>query len=947
MKMRIWVGLALCAVLSGPSRAATFVPQARFPMPLSATKAIDRDAVGNLYVLGQPSGASTYAVSVYQTQDIQPLQSFDTGLNVPVAFVVEASGSPDVLAYDQNTGAIFLKRFGNTGAVLGQTTMPYTIVRGYTYAAAIDKVNKWVYLSKFWRITPCLDLLAGCDGPPAGTQGFVYQYDFQGNLLRTFTLPGNTSSAGSCYEPHVMTVDPQGNLIVADTYCHHLLRYSSSGALLADAALDAQFYPTSIWTDSGGNVYTNQYLCTSACMPGVSKYSTSGTLLASIVTDATTSFSSLNNGAAWDGRILYMDTLGAPPLRRYILDNLPSVPAQTAPIGSVVQHSSAAALSWQVSTDADGDPLVYTVYLGVSPTALQPVGQSAMNSLTTQSLAFGGTYYWQVVGQDSYLGLPIANSTSPIVSFNLGLLNHPPDPFAFVTGTGTAVTRSTSAAIAWQSAPDPDGDPVVYDVSWQASRASTPTVVTTTATLWQMSGLSFGTTAYWSVTARDTYGATRPMTGGTLPYLPLFLNNPPPAPAATAGTGIIGQHTLMPAVTLAWSPVTDPDGDPVAYRIMVGVSSTSLAVVQDSTATTFTLTPTFGTTYYWQAAAYDPYGGVSTSAAASMLVYQTNNQPQAFAVTSGSGTVLTRQAVWPLSWQPAIDPDGDAVTYDVAVGTATNSLTLLQTSSATTCPLGLQFGTTYYWQVTARDGFGGSSSSGLQVLVPVFLNTAPDAPQLAAISPTVKTMDGGVRVSWSKVASPQGDALTYTAYVGDSPKSLSAVASVIQSSANVVATAAPRALGLRPAVTVLDQGDSVVLLITGLDYYKNYYLRVGAETTYGAQSQSGLQSFLLAAADGFPRAYNYPNPFSPNRGDTHIVFNAPPSGYTRAVLTVYSEFGEKLFEHVYGPLAPGITQYDFDGRDSSGRPLMNGSYVGRVRFDGPSDRATFFLLVVK
>jgi hypothetical protein len=103
----------------------------------------------------------------------------------------------------------------------------------------------------------------------------------------------------------------------------------------------------------------------------------------------------------------------------------------------------------------------------------------------------------------------------------------------------------------------------------------------------------------------------------------------------------------------------------------------------------------------------------------------------------------------------------------------------------------------------------------------------------------------------------------------------------------------------------------------------------------------------LAAADSFPRAYNYPNPFSPGRGGTNIAFNAPSSGYARAVLTIYSEFGQKLYERDCGRVPPGISEVRFDGRDQHGRALLNGSYVGRVRFDGPSETATFFLLVVK
>lgn len=1556
MRLRTSVGLLLGCALWTQARAATYVPQATFPMSGGIVAGLDRDAVGNLYVLGLPSGLATYAVSSYQTQGIQPLLSFDVGLTNPVAFAVEGNGNPDVLAYDPNTGAFFLKRFGNTGAFLGQTAIPYTMTRGYSFSAALDKVNKWVYLAQFWRITPCFDLLGGCAGPPAGTQGFIYQYDFQGNLLRTFTLPGNTSSNGSCYEPRVMAADPQGNLYVADTYCQHLLRYSPTGTLLNDTAEGPNFFPTVLWTDSASNVYSNQYFCqSSTCSPGVAKFAPDGTLLASAVTDAPmglTAPASVNRGCAWDSRVLYLSSLGAPPLRRFILDNLPTVPAQTSLIGPVVQHSSAASLSWQQSNDPDGDPVLYSVYLGTSATGLQPIGKTPITSLLTASLSFGATYFWQVVAQDSYLGLPIANTTSPIVSFNLGLLNHPPDPFSALAGTATAVTRSTSVMLAWQAATDPDGDPVTYTLYWQAAGGSSATV-TPAGTSQLMTGLSFGTTCYWRVVAQDVYGATRPMSGGaTQTYLPVFLNNPPSAPLVTGGAGISSQHTLTPAVRLSWTAVSDPDGDPVGYRLALGTNPATLATIQDGTATNYdlnpivgttyywqvtaydpygassatavastlallknsppaaftalsgagtavtrssstvfswqaaldpdgdavtymvswwaagqlspsvtvttatsqpmaglsfgatyywaviaqdsfgaatplaggatqaylpvfqntppsipvvnggagtaglhtltpqvvlswanstdaegdpvsyrlalgtaptalttvqdgtstayTLAPIFGTTYYWQITAYDPYGGASANSVTSTLVLLKNSPPAAFAALSGTGTALTRSSntvlswqtatdpdgdtvtytvswwpsgkispnvsvttatsqpltalafgttyfwsvtardgfagatplaggatqaylpvflntapsmpgisgaagvlklhtltpqvslswsnstdaegdpvsyrlslgtapaaltavqdgastaytlapafgttyywqvaaydpygatsatavvstlvllqnsapapfavlsgsapvatrdttwplswqqasdadgdavtyelslstspqslavvqtstaasyrlgfqygttyywqvvardgfggvtpsglqvfragflntpppvpsvtggagvvsvhtlapqtllswsgvkdaegdvvnyrlavgtspaamapvqdgaataytfapifgttyywqvtaydpfggtgttpamslltllrnaapepfavltgsapvatrdtTWPLSWQAASDPDGDTVTYELTLSTSPQSLAAVQTSTATSYTLGFQFGATYYWQVAARDGFGGVASSGLQLFRADFLNTAPAGLKLSApfmSAPTVKTMHDRVEITWDKVTNAQGDAITYMAYLGDAPNALRIVASVDQSSATAASALRAAAADVRPSAAVADQGTKVSLVLSGLDYYHSYYFQVAAQTAYGAASRTPLQTFNLAPADSFPRAYNYPNPFSPNRGGTHVVFNAPASGYSRAALTIYSEFGQKLYERDYGSVPPGISQFDFDGRDQHGRALMNGSYVGRVRFDGPAETATFFLLVVK
>ncbi len=945
--------LILALTLLGPAaRAADFVPQTSVPLPLASLNAVDRDAAGNLYVLGMPPGAATYTVSSYQTQGLQPLFSFDTGAAWPAAFAVEGSGTVDLLDLDSTAGTFILKRFDATGTPLGTMILSYTFSRGFTYSGAIDKVGKRVYLSKFWFIQPCLDLLSGCSGPPSGTVGVVYQYDFQGNLLRSITLPGNTSSQGSCYEPRAMAVDAQGTLFVADTYCHHLLSYQPDGTLLRDAAVGAGFTPTAIWTDPSSHVYGNPYVCSgSSCLPGLAEYAADGTLLAETVTagqPAPYVMNSLDVGCAWDDRITYVGSTQVPPLRRFVLDGAPATPAETGPIASSVQHSSAAALSWQGSADPDGDPVLYSVYLGTAASGLRLVGETAATGLTSAPLQFGATYFWQVIARDSYQGLAVSAASAPIVSFNLGLRNAPPGDFAALSGAGTAVTRSTAVVVSWQAATDPDGDSVVYDLSWRSS-SSTPTVVVTTATWMPESGLSFGTTYYWSVTARDPYGAVRAIGGGVeQAYTPVFLNNPPPAPAVLEGAGTTALHTLTPALRLAWSSSADPEGDPVSYRLSLGTAAASLAEVQDGSTTAFGFSPTLGTTYYWQVTAYDSYGASSATALTAASVELRNAPPAPFSVLSGSGTAATRLTSWPLAWEAASDPDGDAVSYALSVGTAPEALDAVPLPAAATgYSLSFEYGTTYYWRVTAEDGFGGRVATPLQVFRADFLNAPPEGPGLSPVEPLVKTMAGGVEVSWSKVTSPQGDALTYTALVGDSPSSLVPVAAVEQSSAANAAAARVRALGAMPAALVQDRGDAVVLSLRGLDYYRSYFLQVQARTVYGAESRSPVRSFSLAPADAFPRAYNYPNPFSPGQGGTHLVFNAPPSGYARAVLTVYSEFGREILRREYGPIPPGVSQALLDGRDGSGRPLDDGSYVARVVFDGPSDRATFYLLVVK
>lgn len=926
-----------CAAVSAAD-AASFIQQGTFGVSAASVKHLDRDSVGNLYVLGLILGSTaSYSLASYQMPDFQPLLGFTVPASTPVAFAVESNGIVDVL---DSGNAFTLTRFQNTGEVISQTSRINSYMKNH-FAAAIDKTNSLIYIS---YPSAVIKHTGDFSFVVLYNRGAVDQYDFQGRFQRTFFLPGRSDISTTCYTPSLLSVDDQGSLWVADPNCHHLLSYSPAGTLLKDVASAFPGTARGLWTGPGGSVFVAESVCDSFGCPhgAVLQFDEYGATENYLLASSTVGF-------AWDSRILYLGSSNGSSLQRYILNSPPAAPVQSSPLNAVVQHSSSAILSWQAPDDSEGDPLLYSVYLGTAPGQLSPIGSASQTSFTSQPLAFGATYYWRVAATDSYLGLPLQTSTSSALAFNLNLTNRPPADFGVKNGAGAVVTRDTAVNLSWEWSLDPDGDGVTYTLSWWPIAQASPTVIVTTSTSQLMTGLSFGSTYFWSVVARDGYGATRPMAGGaTQAYLPVFENTAPTTPLVSGGAGVVSQHSLSPQVLLSWSNVVDPDLDDVNYRLRLGTAPEALALVQDSTATAYDLSPLFGTTYYWQATAYDPFGALSTTPVVSLLTLFQNQPPAAFAVLSGTGAVSTRDASWPLAWQPSTDADGDLVNYEFFLSTSPNTLAVVRVSTDTSYLLTLQFGATYYWQAVARDGFGGQSSSGLQSIRAEFLDDAPEAPELTGpfmASPTVKTMRNGVEVAWNKVTNPQGDPITYTAYLGESPADLRVVTRVEQSSGT--GPAAISASLLSPRTLVQDDGNTVRLLLTGLDYYKSYFLKVTAETSYGAASQTPLKVFSLTPVDAFPRAYNYPNPFSPSRGGTRIVFNAPASGYARATVWVYSEFQELLFHKEYVNIPPGISETAFDGRDKHGRALFNGSYICRVRFEGPEDKATFYLMVVK
>ena len=423
MKSILQTVVFLALIAPAPLSAASYVQQASFAVQTGGIAAMDSDSLGNLYLLGLPAGATTWQVTGYRTPELSPLFSFDTGISSPMAFAVEGTGVVDVL---DNSAGLLLKRFTNTGAFLSQSTYP---AAGYDYySAAFDKSNGLLYVGYQYTYHPFYPMCLGCQGPPTVTKAVINQYDLQGRLLRATYMPGASSTPSTtCYRPSKLAADGNGGLYVADAWCQQLLKFAADGTIAAQTTPDgwsyAYFDPQSMWTDPQANLYVSAPLCGSTgCHSGIMKLDGSANVAAQILTNATV-------GSAPDGRIIYLAPGGTPPLLRYILDAAPSVPAQSAPVGWLVQHSSEVPLAWQAASDSDGDQISYSVYLGTSPGQLALAGTTEDPALTTP-LAFGSTYYWQVVAQDYYQGLPVQRTQTPVAVFTLGFRNGAPQPSA-------------------------------------------------------------------------------------------------------------------------------------------------------------------------------------------------------------------------------------------------------------------------------------------------------------------------------------------------------------------------------------------------------------------------------------------------------------------------------------------------------------------------------------
>jgi DNA-binding beta-propeller fold protein YncE len=87
----------------------------------------------------------------------------------------------------------------------------------------------------------------------------IQKFDTNGKFLRGWSTPECEKG-----RPTGLTVDPKGEILVADTHYHRVLRYSPDGALLSqfgsEGGAPGQFlYPTCIAVGADGSLYVSEY----------------------------------------------------------------------------------------------------------------------------------------------------------------------------------------------------------------------------------------------------------------------------------------------------------------------------------------------------------------------------------------------------------------------------------------------------------------------------------------------------------------------------------------------------------------------------------------------------------------------------------------------------------------------------------------------------------------
>lgn len=267
----------------------------------------------------------------------------------------------------------------------------------------------------------------------------------------------------------------------------------------------------------------------------------------------------------------------------------------------------------------------------------------------------------------------------------------------------TAVAANSQVGLTWTTGAGATSFNI-YRGTTAGGEAATPIATGVTTTAYTDTGLTNGTTYYYTVasvnslgtSAHSTEASAQPAISGTVPALPTGLT-------ASPGNDQVG---------LAWAA----SAGATSYNVYRGAASggeNSTPIATGVTQASYTDTGLAnGSTYYYEIAAVNDSGTSACSSEVSCTPSSTGSVPAAPTLTATAGNAQVS-----LTWTAITGATG----YNIYRGSGGQTATEIATglTSTTYTDLNLANGVTYYYTVTAVNSYGPSNSSNQVVLTPL------------------------------------------------------------------------------------------------------------------------------------------------------------------------------------------------------------------------------------
>lgn len=378
----------------------------------------------------------------------------------------------------------------------------------------------------------------------------------------------------------------------------------------------------------------------------------------------------LSSGTIYYYKASAYNSGGESPLSSYTLvTTIPAVPS-----GGSAKPASSGIGNVTVSWPPVGGAIGYKVFRGTSidDRQYESVYTTSDTSYTDIGLSSGTIYYYKILAfnssGESSLSSPISTMTPPSRPSNVS----------------AAADSLGDITVSWFSV-----DNVTRYIVYRGASASGAydSIYTTSDTLYTNTGLLFGVTYYYKISAYNSGGESPQSTYASAMTVPA-------APSDVSATA-----TPSDSITLRWSSVRSATG----YIVYRSVSANGTYDPIDTTLSILYIDTGLlsGSTYYYKISAYNGSGKgpLSTSDSATTIPSVPLN---VLATATSSGNII-------VTWSSV----HGAASYKIYRGRSADGLydSIYTTSSTSYTDIGLSLGATYYYKVSAVNSGGESSLS--------------------------------------------------------------------------------------------------------------------------------------------------------------------------------------------------------------------------------------------
>lgn len=453
-------------------------------------------------------------------------------------------------------------------------------------------------------------------------------------------------------------------------------------------------------------------------------------------------------------------------------DHAPTVPVIEAPMDGSEVATLQPQLAVANSSDADGDSLTYQFELygdqGYSELVAGEEGVPQGDETTTWTVPVELTenrdYYWRVRTADGYSFSLWAYGT-----FVVNSVNEPPGVFFISRPRHGALVGTVHPLLEVTNSRDPDPGFLTYGFEVYADSDMRFPVATASGILPDAGGITAwgletdlidGKTYYWQATAADELGVRSQTAVGSF-TVDLF-HPEPPAPVIVAPHA--GMEVAATDLELTVSNVSH--GASVVYFFELDVAETfdtpfkvaseGLSAGADEITAWPVAGLSDGVRYFWRVRVGD---GAADSAwtAGRFFINAKNETPSAPTVHNPGRLAWVNDLTPELAVNPALDPDGDDLTYQFEIYTD-EALTIpayrgISTTGRWRVPVELANNTRCFWRARAEDDHGAVGEWTTASEFFVRFTDSDETPGISILSPVEPVVTNGdyLPIQWEDV----------------------------------------------------------------------------------------------------------------------------------------------------------------------------------------------------